>query len=294
MQIVFEAKNLTKRFGEKVVLDSIDLTLTGPAIIGLLGKNGCGKTTLIRHIVGQFLPSDGGALTFGRNVAELDHDELVSLGYVSQEIQLLNWMNVRQHFEYVASFYPSWDMGRQDKLVAELELDLDAMVGELSSGNLQKLAIILAVCHHPRLVVLDEPVSDLDPIARSNLLKFLLDLLIEDDATILVSSHVLRDVEKVVNHVVCLDEGRVVADAALDDLKEHYAEWRVWSADGTLPQRFDEPYVLVQETDGADGRIVVRDALSVVDEFQKKYGCEISSRPLNLEEMFPLMLEKRG
>ena len=290
MTCVFEARGLSKRFDGKTVLDGIDLELRGPAIIGLLGRNGCGKTTLIRHITGLYLPSEGTAATLGRAVADLGHDELKRIGFVPQEVRLLDWMTVEQHLEYVASFYPAWDSARQAQLVDELELDTDEMVGNLSSGNLQKLAIVLAVCHHPDFLVLDEPVSDLDPIIRSRLLQFLLEVLAEDQATILVSSHVLRDVEKIVDHVVCLEEGRVVSDAALDDLKEAFAEWIVRSPGDALPAAFDEPFVLEQQISGPQARLLTRGAAEYRAAFEQAHGVEVAARPLNLEELFPLLV----
>lgn len=290
MTCVFEAQELTKRFNGNTVLDSVDLRIEGPAIVGLLGRNGCGKTTLIRHITGQYLPTGGAATTLGTPGAELGHDELANVGYVSQDVRLLNWMTVEQHLEYVASFYPSWDTGRQSRLLEILELEPHDMVGNLSPGNLQKLAIILAVCHHPALLILDEPVSDLDPISRAQLLQFLLELLREDGTTILVSSHVLRDVEKVVDWVICLDGGRITTDAALDELKESLQTWIVQSPDDDLPERFFEPFILGQEIDGRQAKLVVRGGTNNLDAFRVKYGIVVTPRPMNLEDMFPWLL----
>lgn len=294
MQTVFEARNLTKRFNGKTALDKVDLALNGPGIIGLLGRNGCGKTTLIRHITGLYLPSEGQAASLGRPTDQLGHEELVDIGFVPQEVQLLDWMTVQQHLEYVACFYPSWDEGRQSRLLDRLELDPDDMVGNLSSGNLQKLAIILAVCHHPRFLVLDEPVSDLDPIVRLKLLQFLLDVLREDEATILISSHVLRDVERIVDHVVCLDEGRVVTDAPLDELKESYSEWLVQAKEQALPEMFTESFVLDQEVSSSQARLVVRNGASGLEGFCRDHAAEVRTRPLNLEELFPYLVQGPG
>jgi len=220
MDYPFEANKLTKRFGRTAALDHIDLRIRPHSIVGLLGKNGSGKTTLMRLLMGLYLPSEGSSNTLGTPSGRLGHEELVRIGFVPQEIRLLDWMTVRQHLEYVSCFYPDWDAERQKRLESELELEAGSAVGSLSTGNLQKLAIIVAVCHHPKLLVLDEPVSDLDPIVRARLLTFLLELLNEDQATVIVSSHVLRDVEKIVDWIVCLDRGRLVTDAALDELKE--------------------------------------------------------------------------
>jgi len=294
MEFVFETNGLTKRFDEVTALDRVDLKIGRPSIVGLLGKNGSGKTTLINHLMGLQLPGEGSVTTLGRPSAELGHDELIHIGYVPQEIRLLDWMTVEQHLHYVSCFYPKWDREREKRLLDELELEASKPVGALSTGNLQKLAVILAVCHHPHLLVLDEPVSDLDPIVREKLLAFLLELLREDEATILVSSHVLRDVEKVVDWVVCLDEGRVVTDSALDELKERYSRWRVVSKNGDLPEIFSEPFVIGQEVSGREACLLVENGASQIDAFRSTYGAEIVERPLNLEEMFPVLVQKKS
>jgi ABC-2 type transport system ATP-binding protein len=290
MEHVFETSGLTKSFGNVTALDRIDLKVRRPSIVGLLGKNGSGKTTLIQHLMGLQLPDEGSVTTLGRSSAKLGHDELIHIGYVPQEIRLLDWMTVEQHVRYVSCFYPNWDKTREQRLLEELELDASRVVGTLSTGNLQKLAIILAVCHHPNLLVLDEPVSDLDPIIRGKLLEFLLELLREDQTTILVSSHVLHDVERIVDWVICLDEGRVVTDAGLDELKERYAEWLVVSNNGDLPASFTEPFVLSQEISGREARLLVRRADSELETFRAAHGVDVTARPLNLEEMFPVLV----
>jgi len=294
MDSVFETHSLTKRFDDLVALDKIDLKIRRQSIVGLLGRNGSGKTTLFRHLMGLQLPTEGTVETMGTPAAQLDHDELIRIGFVPQEIRLLDWMTVQQHLRYVSCFYPEWDMDRQKRLQRELELDPTSVVGALSTGNLQKLAIILAVCHHPQLLVLDEPVSNLDPIVRGRLLEFLLEVLQEDQATILVSSHVLRDVEKIVDWVVCLDRGRLVADEGLDELKERFAEWRITSRNGDLPSRFSDTFVLEQDIRGREARLLVDNAQADIETFQVTHHADVTTRPLNLEEMFPLLVSAEG
>jgi ABC-2 type transport system ATP-binding protein len=292
MEYAFETSGLTKRFDSVEALIDVDLQVRRPSIVGLLGKNGSGKTTLLRHLTGSYVPTAGSVTTLGTPSVQLGHDELIRIGFVPQEIRLLDWMTVEQHLRYVSCFYPDWDRDREQRLLRELELETDPAVGALSSGNLQKLAIVLAVCHHPELLVLDEPVSDLDPIVRGKLLEFLLELLREDQATILVSSHVLRDVEKIVDRVICLDRGRVVTDSALDDLKELYSEWLVVSHHGDLPPRFSEPFVLAQEVRGREARLLVKHDAEAAERFRASHDVEVSGRPLNLEEMFPVLVRE--
>lgn len=290
MKHVFESSGLTKRFGDVTALAGIDLALPRGVVVGLIGKNGSGKTTLLRSALGLCLPDAGQAVTLGRATSALGPQELARIGAVHQENRLFGWMTVERHLEYVAGFYGRWDVQRQTRLLERLELDPRERVDRLTPGGVQKLALVIAVCHHPELLLLDEPVSALDPIARAETLAFLLELLQEDGSTIVVSSHVLHDVERVVDWIVCLDRGRRIESAPLEELQERYAEWNVVSRNAGLPVRFVEPFVLEQKSDGRQARLVVRDAASVVDEFSARHHAEIAPRALGLERIFPLLL----
>ncbi len=289
MRYAIETSDLSKRFDDTTALDRVSIAVPERAVVGLVGRNGSGKTTLLRHAIGLQLPTSGSCVTLGKASGELDHDELTRIGVVPQDNRFLDWMTVEQHVRYVASFYPRWDRQREVKLRRDLELEPGARVGTLSAGNVQKLAIVLAMCHHPELLLLDEPMSDLDPIVRGRLLAFLVEILGEDSATVVVSSHVLHDVEQIVDRVICLDRGRVATDAALDDLKELYAEWRVTSR-RPLPARFEESFVLSQEVDGHQASLLVRQAPGDLEAFRAGHRVEVATHPLNLERIFPLLV----
>ena len=293
MATALELEHVTKLYGNVTALDDISLTVPAQRVVGLIGRNGSGKTTLLHHLVGLLLPTSGSCVTLEKNAAALGADELSRIGVVYQENRFLEWMTVSQHLQYVSSFYTSWDTDRQDRLLAELELKTDVRIATLSPGDVQKMGLILAVCHHPELLLLDEPVSALDPIARQRLLEFLLDLLHEDACTIVISSHILRDIEQIVDWIVCLDAGKITVNAALDELQGRYAEWVVTSHNGDLPVRFDEQFICEQgESDGSQARLLVCDAADHVDSFEQTYRATVASRPLNLERMFPLLMER--
>ena len=258
MDAVVETDGLTKTFSGVRALDGVDLSLPRHSIIGLIGRNGSGKTTLVRHIVGLYLPTAGTCSTLGTPSHRLGPSELSRIGMVHQESRLLEWMKVGQHLRFVGSFYERWDRDLERRLLDELELDAGKRVGHLSGGDMQKLAVILAVCHRPQLLLLDEPLAGLDPIAREQVLDYLVETLDEETHTIVVSSHILRDIERIVDRVVCLDRGRLKAHAALDQLQESYAEWEVRPSEGVLPERFAEPYVLSQDCSPRMARLVVR------------------------------------
>lgn len=218
----FELTNVSKQFGDKRALDNVSLTLSEPSIVGLVGKNGSGKSTLLRHVVGLLLPTSGSCRTMGQATKDLDAPQLSRIGMAHQQDTLLGWMTAEQLIRYVANFYATWDEVLEQHLVRTLEIDLSAKVVTKSPGNRQKLSLLLAVCHHPRLLLLDEPLSDLDPIVRRDVVEALLDRFRRDEMAIVISSHLLHDLERIADRIVCLDKGRVVADAPLDELKDRY------------------------------------------------------------------------
>jgi ABC-2 type transport system ATP-binding protein len=219
---VFELQNVTKRFERVVALDSVTLAVPPRSIVGLLGKNGSGKTTLLRHVTGLHLPTSGRCETFGRATEELGPRELSQLGMVSQRDYFIEWMRISQLLRYIETFYPVWDRVLENALVDALDLDRTASVGTLSPGNAQKLALVLATCHHPKLLLLDEPLSDMDPIARGQVVEMLLDRFNDDELTMVISSHMLQDIERIVSRIVCLDRGRIIADATMEELREQF------------------------------------------------------------------------
>jgi ABC-2 type transport system ATP-binding protein len=292
MNALLETRRLTKRFDQTTALADVTFALPAGHIAGLIGRNGSGKTTLLHHFVGLLLPTAGDCLTLGVPARDLGGAELAQIGFVPQTPRLIEWMTVAQHLRYLGSFYEQWDRARLERLRTELELPAEPKVGTLSVGDRQKFAVVSAVCHHPRLLLLDEPFSALDPIVRERMLTLLLELAREDGSTIVVSSHILHDVEKVIDWVICLDRGGLAANAPLDELQEQYAEWTVSVRNGGLPARFGEPYVLAQEGDDRTARLRVADAARHEVEFRAAHDVELASRPLNLEQLFPLLIQR--
>jgi ABC-2 type transport system ATP-binding protein len=288
--------NLTKRFGPdgQKALNSLSLEIPEGRVVGLLGRNGAGKSTVLHTACGLLLPTEGSCFTLGRPCGELDTPELSQLGFVAQSGRFLEWMTVAQQLAFHASFYPNWDKARETRLLTELELDLSRKIIQLSPGDQQKLGIILGACHHPRLLLLDEPISALDPIVRSRLIEFLIDLVREDGSTIVISSHILADVEKIVDWIVCLDHGELAVSAPFDELQENFAEWIVTSASGKLPARFVEPWILMQEGDAQQARLRVRVPDSATENrFAATHAATVAQRQLNPEQLFPLLVNER-
>jgi ABC-2 type transport system ATP-binding protein len=209
-------------YGKQDVLKDIHLAVPVGAVVGLVGRNGAGKSTLMRSLVGLSVPQRGQSHLLGCNSQALHDATRERIGYVGQTGDLLPWLNVWQHVEYIGSFYKHWQAGPARALCQRLALNEKAKVSALSVGEQQKLAIVLALAHDPDLLVLDEPVASLDPMARRDFMR----LLFEGDAarsqprTVLLSSHLLSDLQRVVSHVVFMREGQVQLQGAWDELLE--------------------------------------------------------------------------
>jgi ABC-2 type transport system ATP-binding protein len=218
--VVFQ--QVTKRFRDAKALHDVTLAIPRGAVVGLVGRNGSGKSTLLQHITGLLLPTSGACTTFGTDVRQLDAAELCRIGVVAQHGTLLEWMTAWQLIRHVSTFYPRWDTVLERALTERLGIALDTRIGTMSPGNVQRLSLLLALCHRPELLLLDEPLSDLDPVARRDVAHLLMERVEADRCTIVISSHLLHDIEPLVNRIVCLEQGRVTADDELDALKERH------------------------------------------------------------------------
>jgi ABC-2 type transport system ATP-binding protein len=293
MDPVVVAEGLVKSFGGAVALDGVTFAIPRGRVVGLVGRNGSGKTTLLRALQGVLVPTRGACALFGVPSTALGDAELARIGVVHQENRFLPWMTARAHLDFVRTFFERWDERRERRLAEVLELDMDERIGAMTPGAVQKLAIVTATCHRPDVLLLDEPAAALDPLAREALLASLLDILREDEPAIVVSSHALRDVERVVDWILCLERGRVVQDQSLDALQERWAEWRVTTRNGALPARFHEPWIVTQAAEGPQAVLVVEAPDDHRALFEERYRAVVESRPLGLERLFPLWVARR-
>ncbi|MFT5198826.1 MAG: ABC-2 type transport system ATP-binding protein [Planctomycetota bacterium] len=288
---LIEMNSVTKQYADVTALQDVTWQLPQGSCVGLIGRNASGKSTLMRIVAGLVLPTSGSCMTLGSQSRDLEEQQLARIGLVQQEAELLSWLTVEQHIRYVAAFHSRWDLDLEQRLRNEFELQGKRTVVDLSPGMRQRLALLLAVCHHPELLLLDEPGSALDPIARGEAMELILERAIEDGTTVLISSHVLHDVEKIVDRVLCIDEGRILEDSTLDDLKETYAEWIVTSRDAELPDHFTEDYVLSAERSVRQARLAVRAGEAQREQFSAKHQVDVQSVGLDLEGIFPLLMK---
>lgn len=212
--------NIEKRFGSTRVLHDVTLELEPGSITGLLGRNGSGKTTLIRTAIGLLKPESGKANLFGYSAWDCPASIRRRIGYVSQRFDDMVWLRVKDAIALVGSFYENWDAQLVERFRTEWNVDNNRKIYKLSQGQQQKVGILLAIGHRPDLLLLDEPVASLDPAARQEFLRALLMLNDEIGQTILFSSHITTDIERVAADVAILNDGRITYHGALDELKE--------------------------------------------------------------------------
>ena len=288
---IVQMRKVCKRFGNIKALDEIDLEIHPGRIIGLLGANGAGKSTLLRHIIGLYLEDEGECVTFGREAGKLGPKELGRIGYVHQEGELLEWMTVKQLIRYVSTYYPNWNRELEEKYIADYEISTKARVGSLSPGQRQRLAILLAIGFEPELLILDEPAAALDPVARAQFLDLLLQIIQVENRTIIISSHILSDVEKVIDHAVIMQESRILLDCSFDELRERFSRVRISALGGELPAEL--PFENVVHCKRSDGQAVltVQDCpREKLQEQAKSLNCWVEIETLPLEEIYKIVV----
>jgi ABC-2 type transport system ATP-binding protein len=214
----FSLAGIRVAFGGRPVLADLDWALPAGTVVGLLGRNGAGKTTLIETLLGLREPDAGRAFVFGQPALALDDAGRALVGYVPQRADLFEWMTADQMLAYFRSFYPRWNAAKAEGLLGRWDIARDKPIGKLSGGQQQRLAIVRALAHEPQLLILDEPVASLDPAGRRDFLAEVVEQVVDRRTTVLFSTHILSDLERVAVDVAFLSGGRIALHAPLDEL----------------------------------------------------------------------------
>jgi ABC-2 type transport system ATP-binding protein len=208
------------------------------------------------------------------------------IGYIPQTVDLHDWMSVRDMIAYIAAFYPKWNERLTTSLLSEWEVSPEEVVGNLSQGQRQKLALILAIGHEPDLLVLDEPAASLDPDARRAFLSAVIDIASNENRTVLLSTHLTSDLERVASDIVLLKAGVVDYAGPMDELKDSIKTLRL-IARNRLPAVIDFPGLLSCENTSREALITIRGITpDLVQELEALYNADIEVRNLNLEDIF--------
>jgi ABC-2 type transport system ATP-binding protein len=219
---VVAVTNLSRRFGARLALDDVTLTVPSGCVFGLVGENGAGKSTLVKHLLGLWRAEAGSVRVFGADPVAEPAAVLGRIGYLSEQPDLPEWMRVEELLRYTQAFYPRWDPRYAARLLEQFGLEPDSRVRTLSKGQRARLGLIAAEAHRPELLMLDEPSSGLDPIVRRDILETIIRTVTDEGRTVIFSSHLLDEVERVSDHLAMLHKGALRFCAPLEDIKSRH------------------------------------------------------------------------
>lgn len=213
---LLECKHVYKQFGNKQVLKDVNITIPRGKIVGLLGKNGMGKSTLIKLVNDLLTPTAGEVLVNGKAVG-VESKKVIS--YLPERTYLDKSMKVRQAIRYFEEFYEDFDAGRAKALVKDLDLDMDCKIAKMSKGMQEKLQLILVMCRKAQLYILDEPLGGVDPATRDYILDTIL-CNFNEGASVVISTHLIADIERILDEVIFINQGQIVLSSTADELRQ--------------------------------------------------------------------------
>ena len=283
---IVAAHGLAKLIGGRAILRDVSATVSPGSVVGVLGKTGAGKTTLLEVLLGFSPASSGTARLWSHDSFDLPSSLKARIGYVPQHDELAGMLTGAQQIALNAALYPNWDSALIERLTTQWQVPMDRRIRVLSTGERQKLAVLLALGHQPDLVVLDEPLASLDPLARRSLLQHLLEITSEQSRAVIFSSHIVSDLERIADQVWILRNGSMAWQGELDTLKETVVRLHL-QADAVLPERLDLPHTLRQRVDGNHAIISVSAWDSgLIRTLQEKFAARVEVEHLGLEEIF--------
>ncbi|MBI5766338.1 MAG: ABC transporter ATP-binding protein [Verrucomicrobia bacterium] len=219
---IIETQNLTRRYGRTEAVHELNLAVPAGSVCALLGANGAGKTTTLKVLMNLLAPTAGAATVLGVDSRKLGERERAQIGYVSENQQMPLWMTVRQLLDYCRPFYPTWDAALEKTLLDRFALPAERKLGQLSRGMLMKAALLSSLAYRPKLLVLDEPFSGLDPLVRDEFIKGVLEVSEAGEWTVLVSSHDIEEVERLADRVALLEAGRLKFNETTEALQGRF------------------------------------------------------------------------
>ena len=283
---MIEIKNLVKSFDGFKALDGLNVSVPKGAVYGLVGPNGAGKSTAIRHIAGIYRQDGGEVLVEGQPVYE-NPAVKARMAYIPDDIFYYTQAGINDMARFYRSVYPGFDRARFEELAGIFNLDRKRPVRKLSKGMQKQAAFWLALSIKPELVVLDEPVDGLDPVMRRQVWSMMMSDVAEHGTTVLVSSHNLRELEDVCDHVGIMNKGKVLLERSLSDLQENIIKLQVvWHGDAAPVLPGDLP-VLHTSHVGRVYTYIVRGAAAAVSQRLAQFDpMMLEALPLSLEEIF--------
>jgi len=290
---VLETRRLCRTFGPKPVVRDLDLSVESGSIYALLGPNGAGKTTTLKTLMNLLQPTSGVAWVLDIDSRQLGPQELAQIGYVSENQDLPEWMTVAELMDFCAPLYPTWDQAFAGKLVKKFELDPKEKIKNLSRGTRMKAALLSSLAYRPRLLVMDEPFSGLDPLVRDELIQGILELTDQEQWTVLISSHDVDEVEKLADNVGVLNDGSLFLSEPLERLQGRFRQVTARIPENAPTPKALPPSWMAVEREGASLVFVHSDfRMDDVKGEIKTYWAgvdKVTTSPLSLREIFVVL-----
>jgi ABC-2 type transport system ATP-binding protein len=283
---VVNIQGVTKRLGNKPVLRFIDLQLEQGKVLGLVGANGAGKSTLLKTAVGLLKADSGICEIFSEPSWDISDKSKQKLGFVPQSIDFFHHLMVRHLIDSTRAFYKNWDDKKLTEMLVECRISSEARIMSMSEGQQHQLFISIALAHSPELLILDEPVASLDPSARRSFINKLIDMNSGSSTSIIFSTHITSDIERVAADVAFLQGGKIQYKGGVDDLKEQVVKLHIHSAN-TLPSELNIPNIVCSELNGNRAKLTIKDFNPEnLKAWETQYDAQIRVEKLNLEDIF--------
>ncbi len=290
MSFAIETKNLNCRLAKSFSITDLSMHVPERAVYGFLGPNGSGKTTTIRLLLGLLRPTSGNIAVLGMQVPDQSAAVLARIGYVPERLHLYPSLTVGEAMRYHSAFYPTWDEPWANEMTRQLQLDVTRPISVLSKGETGKLMMLLALAQRPDLLVLDEPTDGLDPVVRRDILGLLAQYVTDRQATVLISSHLVHELERICDWVGLMDHGRLVAELPMMEFKTGLKRLRVSGAPDSLS---GSPFTLLvrERGNGVVEEWLVRGWTPSMQQYLESAGASLREViDLDLEDGFVEML----
>jgi ABC-2 type transport system ATP-binding protein len=278
-----ETRDLWRTFGKFEAVKGISLRVPKGTVFGLLGVNGAGKSTIIKMMMGHLRPTRGEISVLGRTLGEDLIEIRKRVAYVSENRYLYEWMTVAESISFTRAFHETWDDQKAADLLKRFSLPPGKKVRQLSRGNRARLCLLLALSFNPELIILDEPTSGLDPIVRRDFIENIVSEIAEEGKTVLFSSHIVEEVERVADYVGIINEGELLLVSTIDDIKASYKRVR-YATNGTRPEVAGVPGVIAVE----NGR---HEQILTVKAWSEETLGALGERGVKNPEVLPISLE---
>ena len=280
------AENVVKRFDGFTALDGLSLSVPKGAVYGLVGPNGAGKTTFIKALAGIIMTDSGKITVDGKSV--YDNEEVKKkIAYVSDDLYFFPTYTIKQTARFYSGIYENWSYDAYNTMLQFFKIDENKRCRRMSKGMQKQAAIWMALCTNPEILILDEPVDGLDPVMRKNIWSLIMQAVCDRQMTVLVSSHNLRELEDVCDHVGMMHKGKIVLEKALDDVKGSVHKIQTAFRDG-FPKELSEKIDILHRSDyGSVMTLIVRgEEQEIIGKVTEYSPLIMDVLPLTLEEIF--------